>query len=105
MPKFPGLKTLAIVVIAAAVLAAAEISALGQAPGNGSLRDLRPDIYSGDAILSTVTHALPAFAIGALTFILVMHFLGFFEMGLFSALVLLAAIGGIVWKFYWPRGY
>jgi hypothetical protein len=100
----PGIKGVGVVVIAAVVLAAAGITAADQTP-NGYLRDLRPEVYNGDALLNTVVHALPAFAIGALSFILVMRFVGVLEMGAFSVLVLLATIGGLVWKFYWPRGY
>ncbi len=109
MGTHTGFAAVAILGITAAVLATPVIAPADQTPGNGSvrdLRDLRPDLYSGgDAILGAVTHALPAFAVGALTFILVMRFLGFLEMGAFSVLVLVGIIGGIVWKFYWPPGH
>ncbi len=92
---------MAIVVIAAAISATGGIAAAQQATGGGSSQDIRPDIYNGDAILITVTHALPAFISGALAFILLMRFLGVLEMGFVSVLLLLAAIGTIVWKYYW----
>lgn len=105
----PGFIAVATIGIAAAIFATAAIALADQTPGNETVRDLkdiRPDLYSGgDTILGAVTHALPAFVVGALTFILVMRFLGFLEMGAFSVFVLVAIIGGIVWKFYWPRGY
>jgi hypothetical protein len=103
------LTAVAILGIAVIVIAAAAVALGDQTPRNETIRDLkdiRPDLYSGgDSILGAVAHALPAFAVGALTFILVMRFLGFLEMGAFSVLVLVAIIGGIVWKFYWPLGH
>ncbi len=105
----PGVTAVAIIGITIAILSTAAVALADQTPGNETVRDLkdiRPDLYSGgDTLLGAVAHALPAFAIGALTFILVMRFLGFLEMGAFSVLVLVAIIGGMVWKFYWPRGY
>jgi hypothetical protein len=96
-----GFEGVAIVVIAAAVLATGGIAVAQQATGGGSSQDVRPDIYNGDDILSTVTHALPAFIAVALALILLMRFLGVFEMGFVSVLLVLAAIGTIVWKYYW----
>lgn len=96
-----GFRGAAIVVIAAAVSATGGVAVAQQAPGGGSWQDVRPDIYSGDDILITVTRALPAFIAVALAFILLMRFLGVLEMGFVSVLLLLAAIGTIVWKYYW----
>lgn len=96
-----GFRGAAIVVIAAAVSSTAGVAVAQQAPGGGGWQDVRPDIYNGDAILITVTRALPAFIAVALAFILLMRFLGVLEMGFVSVLLLLAAIGTIVWKYYW----
>lgn len=96
-----GFRGVAIVVIAAAVSATGGIAVAQQAAGGGSSQDVRPDIYNGDDILITVTHALPAFIAVALAFILLMRFLGVLEMGFASVLLVLAAIGTIVWKYYW----
>ncbi len=86
-------------------------TAMGQsAPGGNEksnvrqIVDLRKGIYEESHILGQIPRALPAYVAGGLAIILLAHFLGFFEMGLVSILVLLAAIGGIVYKFYWSPG-
>ena len=90
----PGFRGVCIVVIAAAVLATPGLAVAQQAPGGG-------DTYFGDDILTSVTHALPAFIAWALAFILVMRLLGVLEMSFPSVILVLAAIGAILWRYHW----
>lgn len=64
--------------------------------------DLREGIYQSSHILQQLPRALPAYVAGGLAAILLAHLFGFFEMGATSILVLLALIGAIVYRFYWP---
>lgn len=101
MRLYSGFRGVAIFVIAIVALASAGIAVAQQAAGGGNSQDVRPDIYNGDDILITVTRALPAFIAVALAIILLMRFLGVFEMGFVSVFLVLTAIGTIVWKYYW----
>ncbi len=87
-----GFWGVSIVVIAAAVLATAGIAVAQQSPG---------DTANGDDILTTVSHALPAFIAWALAFILVMRVLSVLEMGVASIVLVLATIGAILWRYHW----
>ncbi len=90
----PGFRGVLIVVIVAAVLATAGVAVAQQAPGGG-------DTSTGDDVLTTISHALPAVIAWALAFILVMRVLGVLEMGVSSILLVVAAIVAIVWKYHW----
>lgn len=90
-PCFSGV---CIVIIAAAVLATPGLAMAQQAQGGG-------DTYFGDDILTSLTHALPAFIAWALAFILVMRLLGVLEMSLPGVLLVLVTIGAILWRYHW----
>lgn len=81
---------------------------VGQVPDQGpsllrQLWDARPSLYNGgDQFLRQLPRAVPAYVVGGLAVILLAHLCGFFEMGTTSILTLLAAIGAIVYRFYWP---
>jgi hypothetical protein len=64
--------------------------------------DLRQGIYQSSHILQQLPRALPAYVAAGLAVILLAHLFGFFEMGATSILILLALIGAIVYRFYWP---
>lgn len=78
-------------------------TAIGQSDGRQMI-DMRKGVYEESHVLDQFPRALPGFVAGVLAIILLAHFLGFFEMGLVIVLVFLAAIGGIVYKFYWLPG-
>jgi hypothetical protein len=73
----------------------------GQQAGSHEMIDLRGGIYEQNTF-AEIPHALPAYVIGFCALVLGGYLLGFYEMGAVSILGLLAAIGGIVYKFYWP---
>ena len=76
--------------------------AFGQASGPGG-RDVVQGIYEDNHVLSVLPQALPAYVAGFFGLILLGKFLGFYEMGTVSTMVLLTIIGVIVYKFYLPR--
>jgi hypothetical protein len=90
----PCLRGVVIVVVAAAVLAAPGFAVAQQASGGG-------DTFFGDDVLTTVSHALPAFIAWVLAFILVLRLLGILEMSFPSVLLVLATIGAILWRYHW----
>lgn len=73
----------------------------GQQTGSRDMIDLRGGIYEQNTF-AEIPHALPAYVAGFCALVLGGYLLGFYEMGVVSILGLLAAIGGIVYKFYWP---
>ncbi len=73
----------------------------GQQLGNRQYLDLRKGIYEENTF-AEIPHALPAYVAGFCALVLGGYLLGFYEMGAVSILGLLAAIGGIIYKFYWP---
>jgi len=94
----------AVVVAGVAVTVAAVLGSVAAAQPWGSSEkplDLRRGIYEWSGVLDTFPPALPGFVAGALAVILVMHVLGFFEMGLSTAIVVAAAIAAIIYRFYW----
>ncbi len=70
-------------------------------PGPQQLEDLRKGVYEPNPVFGRIPHALPAYVAGALSIILLMRLLGFFEMGMVGTLALVDAIGWIVYRFYW----
>ncbi len=75
--------------------------ALGQSTDNPL--DLRKGFYEPSHILSQIPDALPSYIAGACAFLLLGKFLGFYEMGGLTQTILLAIIGGIVYRYYLPR--
>ena len=73
----------------------------GQQSGTREMVDLRQGIYEENTF-AEIPHALPAYVAGFCALVLGGYLLGFYEMGAVSILGLLAAIGGIIYKFYWP---
>ncbi|HEX2711392.1 MAG TPA: hypothetical protein VHM88_04105 [Candidatus Acidoferrales bacterium] len=73
----------------------------GQQAGTREMVDLRTGIYQENTF-AEIPHALPAYVAGFCALVLGGYLLGFYEMGAVSILGLLAAIGGIIYKFYWP---
>ena len=76
----------------------------GQQAGSRDMIDLRGGVYEQNTF-AEIPHALPAYVAGFCALVLGGYLLGFYEMGVVSILGLLAAIGGIVYKFYWPLGH
>jgi hypothetical protein len=67
------------------------------------LWEVRQGLYkNGDQFLAQLPRAVPAYVAGGLAVVLLAHLCGFFEMGATSIMVLIAAIGAIVCRFYWP---
>jgi hypothetical protein len=77
--------------------------ALGQSTDQQNPLDLRKGFYEPSHILSQIPDALPSYIAGACAFLLLGKFLGFYEMGGLTQTILIAIIGGIVYKFYFPR--
>ena len=73
----------------------------GQQAGTRDMVDLRQGIYQENTF-AEIPHALPAYVAGFCALVLGGYLLGFYEMGVVSIFGLLAAIGGIIYKFYWP---
>lgn len=90
----PCLRGVVFVVVAAAVLAAPGFAVAQQASGSG-------DTFFGDDVLTTVSHALPAFIAWALAFILALRVLGVLEMSFPGVLLVLVTIGAILWRYHW----
>jgi|GEM_PF-2612869 len=86
----------------ALMLALPRASAAASTSDPQNLLDLRKGIYDESHILSQLPHALPAYAAGFCAVLLLAGAVGFYEMGRATAFVLVLAIGGIVYKFYWP---
>ncbi len=100
----PQLAWFLLIAIAAGalVLALPRTSAAASTFDPQNLLDLRKGIYDESHILGELPHALPAYAAGLCAILLLGGVIGFYEMGGATAFVLFAAIGGIVYKFYWP---
>lgn len=100
MRRHVGL-VLLIAVGAATVSLATGGIAVGQQAGSRDMLDLRQGVYEQNTF-AEIPHALPAYVAGFCGLVLGGYLLGFYEMGPISILGLLVAIGGIVYKFYWP---
>jgi hypothetical protein len=74
--------------------------ALGQSSDNPL--DLRKGFYEPSHILSQLPDALPSYIAGACAFLLLGKYLGFYEMAGLTQTILLAIIGGIIYRYYLP---
>ncbi len=99
----PGFVWFLLIAIAAGLLTVARPGspAAAQTSTQQNLLDLRKGIYDESHILDQFPRALPAYVAGFFGILLVGGLFGFYEMSGLTAFVLIAAIGGIVYKFYW----
>jgi len=66
------------------------------------LLELRKGIYDAGQFLNQIPRPLPAYVAGFCAVLLLFGLFGFYELRATTIALLLAAIGAIVYKFYWP---